>query len=626
MAINLSRLKEFTSEENFEVAELHLTPQGKNFLFVYKIEGKYFAQWDDKVFGAFSSVEDVCFKKGGKVFAFKYSNFSKKLGLIKDSNQDYININGREVGPFSKIVSFRFNENITYYMLYESFGTSYVVINNQKYGGFKSVYKVFLSPDGESFTFQYKTDGRHFVRIKDEILGGYEEVKDLTVDYENDFYCFIFKKETGEYFARINSTLLGPFENCTDMHHYKDYNSYWLKYRKDGVNMIQVNNYVLSGHDSYDVPVFSNNMAVITSSKEKEKENATHFVSREHGLFSYVQEYCMSENKEEFIFSYYKMGQYYVVTGEYEYGPYKSVSRLSISPNGKNYCFVFQKQYDNSYININGDIFGPYIQIIDNKVSNDPDNFGFIFIKNARYFVNTGGELHGMYENASNLVLSDNGKGYTYKFSKRSKSGPLFSKLQTFISIDGSISEDDVEIVDYRVNSLGIKAIIFKRRTNWYIYLDEELLGPFNSLSEWRYLPDDTLFAFKFRDGQSEIDNLQINAKTFYSRNKNLQIYSPIFSPDNKRYGFIHFSNTHYYVQISDQTYGPYFYADFPSFSPDSKIFIFRYELDDGVYLNVNGMDIGPFHKAEYTFHDGKLFISYLQDNKIMIDEITWIL
>lgn len=624
MAINLSRIKEFVSEENFEVADLFLSPQGKNFLFVYKIEGKYFAQWNDRAFGAYSSIEDVCFKKGGKVFAFKYSNFSKKLGLIKDSNQDYININGREVGPFSKIVNFKFNENLTYYIVYEAFGTSFIVINNQKFGGYKSVYRVYLSPDGQSFTFHYKENGRQYVRINDEILGGYEEIKDLTVDYEKEFSSFIFKKETGEYFARVNSVLLGPFENCSDLHYYKEYNSYFLKYRKDGVNMVQVNNYVLSGYDSYDIPVFSNNLAVITSLKEK--ENATHIVSREHGVFNYIQEYCLSINNEESVFSYYKMGQYYVIASDYEYGPYKSVSNLRISPNGKNYCFIFQKQYDNFYININGDIFGPYIQVTDLNVSDDPENYGFIFIKNARYFVNTGGELHGMYENASDLVLSDKGKGYSYRFSKRSKTGPLFAKLQNFVSIDGAIMEDDAEIVDYRTNSIGFKAIIFKRKNNWYIKLNEELLGPFASLSEYRFLTDEALFAFKFRDPQNDFDNLQINGKRYLSRNKNLQIYSPIFSPDKKRYGFIHYSNTHYYVQITEQTYGPYFYADFPSFSPDSKIFIFKYELDDGIYLNVNGMDIGPFHKAEYTFYDGKLFISYLQDNMIFIDEITWML
>ncbi|MBN2858487.1 MAG: hypothetical protein JXN63_08815 [Candidatus Delongbacteria bacterium] len=624
MPINLSRIKEHVSEGNFETADLYLAPQGKYFLFVYKIEGKYFAQWNDKAFGAFSSVEDVCFKKGGKVFAFKFSNFSKKLGLIKDSNQDYININGREVGPFSKIVSFRFNEDITYFILYESFGTSYVVINNQKYGGYKSVYKVFFSPDGQSFTLHYKDNGRQYVRINEEILGGYEEIKDLTTDYDNNFYCFIFKKETGEYFARINSNILGPFDHCSDLHYYKDCNSYYLKYKKDGVNFVQINNYVLSGYDSYDVPVLKKDIAVISSVKEK--EISTHFVSREHGIFSYIQEYCLSENSEEAVFSYYKMGQYYVIAGDFEYGPYKNVSNLSISPDGKNYCFVFQKQYDNYYVNINGDIFGPYIQIADLKVSNDPENYGFIFIKNARYFVNAGGELHGMYESASNLILSDLGKGYSYKFAKRSKTGPLFAKLQTFVSINGNITEDDAEIADIRTNSLGFKAIVFKRKNNWYINLDGDMFGPFASVSEWRFLPDETLFAFKCRDSQSEIDHLQINGKKYFSRNKNLQIYSPIFSPDKKRFGFIHYSNTHYYVQITDETYGPYFYADFPSFSPDSKIFIFKYELEDGIYLNVNGMDIGPFYKAEYTFHEGKLYISYLQDNMIFIDEITWTL
>ncbi|MFO7810507.1 MAG: hypothetical protein R6V47_03950 [Candidatus Delongbacteria bacterium] len=624
MAINLFRIKEFVSEEYFDHANLHLAPQGKNFLFVYKIEGKYFAQSGDEIFGGFNSVERVQFKKGGKIFVFKYSNFTKALGLIKDSNQDYINIKGRIVGPFNKIKDFNFNENITYFILYETYGSAFALINNKKYGSYKNIYNVFLSGDGSSFMIHYKNNGREYVRKDDEIMGGYEFVRDLAVDYEKKFYAFIYKKETGEYFARINENVLGPFENCSDLHYYRESDSYFLIYKKSEVNMIQIGTFVIGGYESYSVPVMNKKIALVRSLKDK--ETVYHMVVGDVGVFNDITEYSLSSSEEEYVFSYNKMGQFFVVVDEYEYGPYIKISNVDISPNGKNYCFIFQKQYDNYYVNINGEIFGPYIYVSDVKVGDFKDNYGFIFTRNARQFVHVGKELHGMYESASNLILSNKGSGYSYRYTKRVKTGPLFSKLQSFISVNGDISENDADIMDFLTNSIGIVVLVFKSKGSWFVSIGDTVLGPFNSVSDWKFLPDDTLFAFKYKDSQSDFYNLHINNRKYFSRNKNLQVYFPIFSPDQKKFAFIHYSQTHYYVQITDHTYGPFLHADFPSFSPDSKIFIFKYELEDGIYLNVNGMELGPFKKAEYAFSDDKLYISYLQDNTIFIDQITWVL
>ena len=623
MALNLIRIKEFVSENNYEHAELYLAPEGKYFLFVYKIEGKYFAQSEDKIYGGFDNIDNVCFRRNGKVFAFRSSNFTKKLGLIKEGNQDSLLINGRTLGPFNKIREFSFNDNLTYYLIYDSYSTSFVIINNEKYGAYRNIFRVFLSKDGTSYAIHYKKDGHHFIKLNDQVYGPYESVSDFNMDYPRSFHCYICQKNSGEYFAEINGRSIGPFEKCSDLNYYPEQNSYFFLYQKNGHKGIQVNNFVLSGYESYNVSLMNKNFALISTMNEKQNEH--HMISHEHGIFSSLQEYSLSSSKEETVFSYYKMGQYYVIAGDFEYGPYQKVSALRISENGKSYSFVFSKHYDNSYININGNIYGPYLSVSDVKISNNPDDYSFIYSKGGKFFVNVSGELHGMYDSASNLIMSNSGKFYSYKFSKKIRSG-MFSKIENYLSLNGDIIEDGADIVDIKTNSIGSNSIIFRRKGGWYISLDGDVTGPYGIVSDWRFLPDETLFAFKYRDRNSDIDHLRINGRSYFSRNKNLQIYAPIFSSDKKRYAFIHYSDTHHYVQICDETYGPFDHANFPSFSPDSKIFIFRYQHSEGVYLNINGMKLGPFTKAEYTFHEDKLFISYLQDDTIFIDEITWIL
>lgn len=621
MALNLFRIKEFAAEENFEVADIHLSHDGQHFLYAFKIEGKFYAQVEDKIFGGFDSCSDVVFLRNGRIFAFKFSNFAMKLKLIKEENQDYINFNGKIFGPFNRIKEFRFNDNITYFIWYEYFGKSYVVVNNNKYGEFRAVYKAFLSPEGSSFGFQYKDGSKYFIRIDEEVFGGYDEIKDFQIDYHNKFSGFIFKKETGEYFARINAADLGPYESCSDLQYYNEFGIYHFSYKKEGVNFIQINNFVFGGYESYSVP-FVNKKIVIVSSL-KEKVSYYHIIVNDIGAFNNISEYALSSDKESYIFSYSKLGLFHVVTSDYEYGPYKNVSNLEISKNGKNYCFIFQKQYDNYYVNINGDIFGPYVNVSEVKVSNSAANFGFVFVKNAKYFVNIANELHGMYEAASNIILSDNGSGFSFKFAKRHKSGPLFAKLQDYLCLNGEIVERNIEVTEYLVNSSAIEAVVFRQKEGYFINLNDTDFGPYSFISDCKFLSED-IFSFRFKETQNDIEHLQINAKKFYSQDKNNLVYQPIFSADKKKYAFLHYLQNQHFVQISDETFGPFEYAFFPSFSPDSKIFIFKYEKEQNIYLNINGMELGPFAKAEYSFSDGKLYIAYLQDKMIFIDEITW--
>ncbi len=622
MAMNLFRIKEFPSEKSYQDAELHLSKQGKNFVFICKLEGKYFAQSDDNIYGAFDSVENVTFRKEGKIFAFKSSTFSKKLGVIKDENQDSLYINNKILGPFTKIRDFKINDNLTYYIWYETFGNSYVIINNNKLGSFKSVYQVTMAQDGTSYALIYKDGGKKYLRINDEIFGGYEEIFDFVCDYEKGFTGFVFKNLSGEYYARINNTEIGPFGSCTGLNYFADINKYQIEYKKDAANFIQINESVFSGSDTYQVELINESLAVIKCFKDK--LSSYNIVAWEIGSFNDVIEYRISNSGKKFIFVYVKFNQYFVVAGDYEYGPYKKVSNLSISPNGENYSFIFTNQHYNYYANINGNTYGPYILINETAVSDSPSAFGFIFQRNSKYFVNISDTIHGMYDSALNLKLSPDGSLYSYMFTKKIKINQLYSKLQSYLSLNGEVSENDIAIIDLQRNSMQIEAIVFKKNSKWYISLNETMFGPYDHIADWRFLTDETLFSFRFKNLQSDFYNLQINGRTYYSRNKNLQVHSPVFSRDGTKFAFIHYSDIHYYIQICDQTYGPFDHADLPTFSPDSKMAVFRYIESKKTYLNINGMKTGPFGVAEYTFSDGKLYTCYLQDKTIIIDEITW--
>jgi hypothetical protein len=94
-----------------------------------------------------------------------------------------------------------------------------------------------------------------------------------------------------------------------------------------------------------------------------------------------------------------------------------------------------------------------------------------------------------------------------------------------------------------------------------------------------------------------------------------------MFNNDNKKYGFIHYKNEKYYVQVTEKTYGPYDFAVSPSFSPDGKIIVFKYIIDESIYFNINEQVYGPYGEGDYVFVGNKLYLVYLLEYQIIIDE-----
>ena len=98
--MEINRICEYASAEKFEEANFYISPQGRSFVFVYKVNGQYFAQVKEKIYGGFTEIKDVSYTANGRLYSFKYASFKKIIGIIKDDNKEDLNINGRQFGSF----------------------------------------------------------------------------------------------------------------------------------------------------------------------------------------------------------------------------------------------------------------------------------------------------------------------------------------------------------------------------------------------------------------------------------------------------------------------------------------------------------------------------------------------
>jgi len=129
------------------------------------------------------------------------------------------------------------------------------------------------------------------------------------------------------------------------------------------------------------------------------------------------------------------------------------------------YCFIYTKQRQN-YIVINGNEFGPYLNINDLRVKNS-GKYRYSYMQDDYFYVNISGEVLGPFEQINNISMNDDG--------------------------------------DYR--------IYFTLNDKFYVIISQIVFGPFDkSFSSFKISPENHKdFCFKYNEG------VNINGKEYFS-------------------------------------------------------------------------------------------------------------
>jgi hypothetical protein len=78
-----------------------------------------------------------------------------------------------------------------------------------------------------------------------------------------------------------------------------------------------------------------------------------------------------------------------------------------------------------------------------------------------------------------------------------------------------------------------------------------------------------------------------------------------------------------YYIQINNKTYGPYDKVYNFKFSNDISKYGWIFEKDNKYYIQINNQTYGPYDLSNFTFtNDNKAYIVYIKDKKMVIEQI----
>ncbi len=290
--------------------------------------------------------------------------------------------------------------------------------------------------------------------------------------------------------------------------------------------------------------------------------------------------------------------------------------RPRFSNDGLKYGWRFKKS-DKYYIQLNNQNYGPYDDASIPQISNDGSKYGWWFKKDNQFYIQINNQTYGPYDDVP--VTAD--RGYLY--------------LPQFFN-DSS--------------KYGWK---FKKDNKFYIQVNNQTYGPYDDVSSPKFSNNDTLkYGWVFKKDQKYY--IQINDKNYGPYEVAYDLY---FSNDGSKYGWlfgkgcnydkdidkdIRYKCKQYYIQLNNQTYGPYDGVSDPQFSNNGSKYGWDFGKDckyypeyykgrphicNQYYIQINNKTYGPYEKDYFDFtfsEDNKAYIIYIKDkdNKMIIEQI----
>jgi len=306
------------------------------------------------------------------------------------------------------------------------------------------------------------------------------------------------------------------------------------------------------------------------------------------------------------VFTYYDGGLYYLILDGEKSGPYKHISEVILSDEGKSHIIMGDYEFGNS---IYPDDLASQFDYIDEIVlSKDGSSTGYCAYSNDKIYVVIDGKRHGPYDNATGLLSSSDGEVWCYRIE--SEEG------EYFIVFGGEEygPYKDVRWMD-----------ITPDRRNWIASVEGED-GWSAVVSGREYGPYDEVIYVTISDDSDEWGYTIKRDDKYYAVVSGIEygpyndIWSVSISPDGASSFIRARKNDGMYAIIDGEQKGPYKAIFSSMFDEDDGVWYYSVYTDDGYFVSSNGKKWGPFDRDVYFFgRDGEygfFYIEELEDGK----------
>ncbi|OHD55814.1 MAG: hypothetical protein A2Y33_14360 [Spirochaetes bacterium GWF1_51_8] len=281
----------------------------------------------------------------------------------------------------------------------------------------------------------------------------------------------------------------------------------------------------------------------------------------------------------------------------YKEAMYFDESRNQTIPNGK-VCIDYS-QDGKRYMYYDNHTYGPFDSLGEAVFTKDPAKFGFTYSKNSEGYVYANGKTFGPYSQGTALIYAkSNPDVFAVMYQKNSLTYVVFQDRAygPFYNAEAAVSPDGKRIMIKYNKDLGAGQS--------YVQVNDQVFGPYMSVTMHSFSPDGKSYAFQYKD-KSGGYHCVVNGEDF-GPYQNLNSSEFVFSRMNGKFAFVYENGSKdekAYVYFNGKSVGPFF-----RISPillnnnGTKIgFAYKKKLLDETYKNAyvysSGKDYGPYNR-----------------------------
>lgn len=489
--------------------------QNEFYHFIFHQDNKKFVNMNGQVYGPYDKIGP----RGGWYHLLINNEKSFAFTFVRDGKEG-VNISGKEYGEYDKVYNYYTTYNrdmgITekgkFHFRYEKNGKQYFNVNGVDYGPYDGFdpYKQFQSfndLDNDFFAFSYIDRGETFVCWNGDSLGPFLSVRSFA---GNDYSGIIQKNamamecETADgKFLYIKGEMIGPVEEVRGLINFNGP----FAYKKDG--QWTVRNSMMHAGPYEKLHAFvttGGNLQMIY----EEKNGNCHWYNdgRVTGPYKNVSYVPSGSGINCFVYKAPSGGVNFYAHRKI-YGPYQEIftgyGDIQTDRN-KNFAFWCKQEHlDGYYLNVNGDMYGPYDDR-KTKVMFFDKEYRLLETRDDGDYVNVSGKWYGPYEDVQPYQYQTKVKSSTEFFitskhvddANEGEDWDAASSRSTII-LNGKKKFGPYDYVRPGYNEAGQFKMTAELDKQYYIYDGKKMRGPYR---QTKYLnPDKNLDYQFFADG-----------------------------------------------------------------------------------------------------------------------------
>lgn len=405
-----------------------------------------------------------------------YTYVEETNGLISILQDFYCNVNGKKIGPFSKQPIIKTNNNHYYIEVRnnDSFG---IIIDDLYFGLYEDLEDLIFSEDGSKYCFKYTQNNTDYLCENGTTIIQKAYITEAAYGPDNHlFYCYSEIKEDDypEIFVQTPDNVYGPFADIEDFN-FTENNDYYIKVEDDDYDDYYLINGKIYNEDKYKTAL--EKFGFSTFKKDKE---GLYYQQGEQRTpsFEKLEFPTLFPVNDNIILKAQKNSKSYVIKNfNIVYGPYpcEKVSSFHITPE-TNYLFYnveengeYHLYRDGEYIVSSTELIYPYTS------ANGKLSCFRIKNKEKKYWLSTGKEKIGPYDDIEDITISDDGTKIVY-VGVNSKEKYVYEGIKKYgpfrYIYDIRLSFDNKLAFSYEDNE-----------DNYFIFHNQKEYGPYQGIN-----------------------------------------------------------------------------------------------------------------------------------------------